>query len=360
MLMLQSFHPMAETVASHASAEGAHAFRERNRRPVFVVGCHRSGTNLLYDTLLSSGGFAVYRGYLPVYETLLPRFGSPSNPRNRQQIANTWMRGKGFARADLDSATLSSRLLAEAHTGGDFIRIVMDEIARAQKARRWAVYDPDNVLFIPQIKLELQEALFVHIVRDGRDIALSLMKMEGFRPFPWSRKSRGLLETALYWQWTVQKGRQFGREIPTDYIEIHYEELVTEPRRALATLGKFLDQDLDYDRIQKTKLGCLSEYNSSFLGDEKETRNPVNRWKEKLLREQIIELESLIGATLAQFDYALTITPEQRRPDLRNRFMASLYPALLSAKHWLKSKTPLGRLADISVLEVLDASSEMR
>jgi Sulfotransferase family len=349
---------MAETAASHASAEGAPAYRERNRRPVFVVGCHRSGTNLLYDTLLSSGNFAVYRGYLPVYETLLPHFGSLSNSRNRKQIVETWMRGKGFARADVDAETLSSTLLAAARTGGDFIRIVMEQIAQKQSARRWAVYDPDNVLFISQIKRELPEALFVHILRDGRDIALSLMKMEGFRPFPWRLESRGLLETALYWQWTVQKGRQFGREIPADYIEIRYEELVTEPRLSLAKLGKFLDHDLDYDRIQKAGLGRLSESNSSFLGNEKESRNPVNRWRQKLSQEQIIELESTIGSTLGEFGYALTSRPEQRRPGFQRSFLASAYPGFLSAKHWLKSNTAIGRYADLSVLELQEHPSE--
>ena len=48
---------------------------QRKSSPVFVMGCHRSGTNLLYDMLLSSGGFALYRGYLPIYKVLVPRFG---------------------------------------------------------------------------------------------------------------------------------------------------------------------------------------------------------------------------------------------------------------------------------------------
>ena len=78
--MLQSpsrIELMTGTAESSASAQGKKpADPERKRRPVFVMGCHRSGTNLLYDILLSAGGFAVYRGYLPVYEILLPRFGS--------------------------------------------------------------------------------------------------------------------------------------------------------------------------------------------------------------------------------------------------------------------------------------------
>ena len=171
----------------------------------------------------------------------------------------------------------------------------MDEIAQSQGVQRWALYDPDSVLHMARIKRDMPDPLFVHIIRDGRDIALSLMKMGGFRPFPWSQRPRGLLETALYWDWTVHKGRQYGRQIPGDYIEIHYEELVTESRAALARLGDFLDHDLDYDRIQKAGLGRLRESNSSFRGDEKEMQNPVNRWKEKLSHQQVVALEALIG-----------------------------------------------------------------
>ena len=73
---------MTGTAESSASAQASNrqAATERKRRPVFVMGCHRSGTNLLYDTLLSAGGFAIYRGSLPLYELLIPRFGSRHEP----------------------------------------------------------------------------------------------------------------------------------------------------------------------------------------------------------------------------------------------------------------------------------------
>jgi LPS sulfotransferase NodH len=350
---------MTGTAESSASAQGSkdHADTERKRRPVFVMGCHRSGTNLLYDTLLSAGGFAVYRGHLPIYEILIPRFGSLENPRNRKKIVHTWMRSKGFARAGVEAGPLSSKLLAKCRNGGDFMRIVMDEIAQSQGVQRWTVYDPDNVLHVARIKRDIPDALFVHIIRDGRDIALSLMKMGGFRPFPWNRRSRGLLETALYWDWMVHKGRQHGRQIPRDYIEIHYEELVTQPRAVLARLGDFLDHDLDYDLIQRTGLGRLRESNSSFRGDEKETQNPVNRWKERLSHQQVVALEAIIGPALQEFGYPLTVDSEQRRVGFRWKCLASVYPHFLSSKLWLKLNTPLGRLANLSPLELHDPAS---
>jgi LPS sulfotransferase NodH len=346
------------TPTSSEQGSRSHANPERKLRPVFVMGCHRSGTNLLYDMLLSAGGFAVYRGYLPIYKLLIPRFGSLQNPRNREKIVNTWMQSKGFARADVEAGPLSSKLLAECRNGGDFMRIVMDEVARSQGARRWAVYDADSVLHVARIKRDLPSALFIHIIRDGRDVALSLMKMGGFRPFPWSRRSRGLSETALYWDWMVRKGRQYGRQIPQDYIEIHYEELVTQPRPALARLGDFLDHDLDYDRIQRTSLGRLRESNSSFRGDGREAQNPVNRWKERLSHRQVAALEALVGPCLQEFGYPLTLDPEQRRAGFQSKCLASVYPRFLSTKLWLKLNTPVGRFANLSALELPDQDSD--
>jgi hypothetical protein len=332
---------------------GIHLTIERNRRPVFIIGCHRSGTNLLYDILLSAGGFAVYRGYLPVYETLIPHFGRLGSRSNREKLVDAWMRSKGFARAAVEAGTLSSKLSSECQTGGDFIRIVMNQIAQKQGAGRWALYGPDNVLHMRQIKKELPDALFVHIIRDGRDIALSLMKMQGFRPFPWSRKTPGLLETALYWEWMVRKGREHGERIP-DYTEVHYEELVTHRREVVNRLAEFLDHDLDCDRIQANRLGRLSESNSSFR-DETEATNPVERWKKKLSREQIGELEAIIGPTLEKFGYPLDVSQEQRKVGFRWKVLASIYPSFLATKQWLKLNTALGHFADLSVLELRDS-----
>ncbi len=101
------------------------------------MGCHRSGTNLLYDMLLSSGGFAIYRGYLPIYKMLVPRFGSMRSRANREKILEVWLRSKGFRRTGLDAGRLSAPLVNDCRSAGDFIRIVMDAVAQKQQAQRW-------------------------------------------------------------------------------------------------------------------------------------------------------------------------------------------------------------------------------
>jgi Sulfotransferase family len=337
------------------AAPTAAAGTSRTGSPVFVVGCHRSGTNLLYDTLLSAGGFALYRGYLPIYKVVVPRCGPLDVAANRKKAIELFLRSKGFRRSGLDAAELSAKLDAECRTGGDFIRIVMEEVARKQGVPRWAVYDPDYVLHIERIKRDLPNALFLHIVRDGRDIALSLKKMGGFRPFPWSSNARGLLETAVYWEWMVRKGQHYGRMYPDSYLEVHYEELVNEPKKALAAVSQFIDQDLDYDHIQQAGVGRVKESNSSFLGEpELGRQNPVNRWKERLSHEDVVAIEALVGGCLEDVGYPLTTTAEERKLGQRGRLMRALYARFLDAKLWIKIETPVGRFSNLSVLELSD------
>lgn len=319
------------------------------------MGCHRSGTNLLYDMLLSSGGFAIYRGYLPVYKVLVPRFGSLNNRANRKKIVSTWLRSKGFRRTGLKPEQLSTRLLNDCHTGGDFIRIVMDSVSEQQSVRRWAVYDPDNVLHAESVKRDIPNALFVHIIRDGRDIALSLKKMGGFTPLPWDRgESNSLVATALYWEWMVRRGRAVGRTFPQNYIEIRYEDLIANPRETLAKLGGFIAHKLDYDEIRRASLGRLSETNSSFREEGQDRINPLGRWKERLSKASIAAIEGVVGDCLEENGYQLSLPAAERRFKLRSLIMSSVYPAFLSGKLWLKLHTPVGRLANIAALELED------
>jgi hypothetical protein len=329
---------------------------ERKRYPVFVIGCPRSGTNLLYDTLLSSGGFAIYRSSVPIYETLIPRFGKLERLENRKKIMAAWLGSTGFERSGLDAAELAARVVENCRSGGDFLRIFMGAIARKQQVARWAAYSPDTVLRVEAVKNDIPEALFIHIIRDGRDIAVSLRKLGDFNPLPWSRQPRSLEETALYWQWMVLKGRRAGRAIPNDYLEIRYEDLVNDGRRTLKNISEFLDHDLDHDRIQAAALGTLTKSNSSFREETGFGLNPVQRWKQRLSPDQVAAIEWQIGSTLELMGYPLSaaergVKPGVWKPRVRDQWLRAVYPSFFESKLWLKMKTPAGRFSSLAKLE---------
>src|SRR5271167_4738970 len=79
----------------------ANGTRARSKAPVFVLGCGRSGTKLLYHTLLSAGGFAVYHAESNAFNLIGLRFGNLAKVENRRALLDHWLRSKLFYRSSL-------------------------------------------------------------------------------------------------------------------------------------------------------------------------------------------------------------------------------------------------------------------
>src|SRR5581483_10927825 len=70
----------------HAAAESRGETMSGRKGPVFVLGCPRSGTTVLYHMLLSAGDFAIYRAESNVFSVMVPRFGNLRSERNRRRL----------------------------------------------------------------------------------------------------------------------------------------------------------------------------------------------------------------------------------------------------------------------------------
>jgi hypothetical protein len=299
--------------------------------------------------LLSAGDFAVYRAESNLFNLLVPRFRGMRSAADRQEALNLWLRSKLFRVSGLDAHEISAKIMAECRSGGDFLRIVMQEVARKQGTARWADCTPDHLLYMEEIKRQIPDALFIHIIRDGRDVALSYVKQGWSYPLPWDRDER-LGVAGLYWEWVIRKGREQGKRLGADYQEVRFEELITNPQETLARLGSFIDHDLDYDRIQRAGIGSVSRPNSSFATESEETFNPVARWKTKMPPEQIAAFEELVGDFLLELGYSLSSEPKQKT-SLRAARLRATYLTLFEAKHRMKA-TPLGRFVGLGYIEL--------
>ena len=337
----------ANTVVDTERADQSNMSRGiRSKAPVFVLGCGRSGTKFLYHTLLSAGGFAVYHAESNAFNLLGLRFGNLAHRRNRRQLLDEYYTSKLFQRTGLEPKDIDERVMQDCRNAGDFLRIVMEAIARRQGADRWAESTPLHLLYLPLIKKLIPDALVIHIIRDGRDVTASLHRIGWIRALPWDR-ARAFLVPAIFWRWIVSKGRRYGQALGGDYMEVHYEQLVEKPRETLARIGKFVDHDLDYDRIQQVALGSVHNPNSSFRGDGKETEAAtVGRWKRMFTLGQVRDIESSIGNLLVETGYEVETPRTELRSSLPVRFMNFLYPLYFDFKLWLKSGTPLARIAD--------------
>jgi glycosyltransferase involved in cell wall biosynthesis len=293
--------------------------------------------------LLSAGNFAVYRAESQVFNLLEPRFGDLRVPRNRRRLLQAWENSSLFTKTGLEAGELERDVMAHCENAGDFLRIVMESMARKQGVERWAETTPDHLLALPRIKETIPNALVIHIIRDGRDVALSMEKQHWIRPFPWDH-GKELQAAAIYWEWIVNEGRAHGGALGGDYKEVRYEDLVANPQATLREVGDFIGQELDYDQIQRVGIGSVSRPNTSFGDRQGAGFHPVARWKKSLSEEQLAAVESLIGGTLDVLGYPRAATQPSAEPPARLRRMRRTYETYFATKLALKTRTPLGRM----------------
>ena len=313
------------------------------RPPVFIVGCPRSGTSFLYHLLLSAGGFAKFRTQMNVFDVLEPIFGDLSVPKNKKKMMREWLGSKAFQVSGLDAPDLEAKVMAECHNGSDFLRIVMEEVARSQCVDRWIDSTPTNIPHMLRISRDFPEARFIHIIRDGRDVALSLDKLQWSRPLPWDRE-RGLLAAGLYWEWIVRKGRRLGAALGPKYMEVRYEELVEQTQQSLKPVGEFIGHNLDYTRIRQTSVGSVRTPLTSFKEELRDGRfSPAGRWKHEFPEDQLLWFERLVGKYLEELGYPLSHPRNGWERALAVWAVRFEYEIFYNFKQWTKINTPLSR-----------------
>jgi hypothetical protein len=166
---------------------------------------------------------------------------------------------------------------------------------------------PAYVRRIPVLHGIWPEARFVHIIRDGRDVCLSILNwyhadQTAGRYATWAEDP--VSTTALWWERKVRLGRQGGHSLSPDlYYEICYERLVWEPAAECARLCAFLGVPYDEKMLRfhegrtKTKRGL----------DAKTAWLPITRglrdWRTQMATADIERFEAGAGALLDELGY---------------------------------------------------------
>jgi hypothetical protein len=285
----------------------------------------------------------------------MPRFGDLRSRSNRERLMDAWLNSKLFLASGLDRDHIRQRVLEECRNGGDFLRLVMGEICALQGMQRWAENSPEAMLYLPLIKQLIPDALVVHIIRDGRDVATSLGRLRYVRAFPWEER-HSLIGCGLYWEWIVQQGRRFGRSWGGDYLEIHFEELLARPQETLNQVGRFIDHRLDYEEIKSVAYGSVSKPNTSFRTEAPNAGfSPVGRWKKSFSPEQLLTFERLVGYTLQEVGYSCATDGPQMGLDLSLSATRLLHRAYFEGKRRYKNSALLRALRPRTPGSYLDA-----
>ncbi len=192
-----------------------------------IVGAPRSGTTLLRLMLDAHPDLAIppETGFL----ILSPRF-TQEGPALRQAFAQAVTHfpvdAPGWADFGIAEDAFRDRLAGLApFTVSEGYRTFYRMYAERFGKTRWGDKTPAYALHMDSIETVLPEARFIHIIRDGRDVALSLRQM-------WFSPGRTPEELAAHWCHYIQTARRLGAD-RRHYLEVRYEELVRDPEATL-------------------------------------------------------------------------------------------------------------------------------
>jgi hypothetical protein len=205
--------------------------------------------------------------------------------------------------------------LGSPSTAGSALRACYRAYAARHGKRRWGDKTPGHVHCMERLADDLPEARFIHLIRDGRDVAASL------RGLPFAPGDGGIRAIAAAWRDTIARARRAGSRLE-HYIEVRYERLVAEPEATLRELCAFIELPFDPvmlraherapERLAELRSALLEPDGSVRLADgtvllSRTGRPPdpsrVGRWRQALSEHDLALFEERAGGALAAEGY---------------------------------------------------------
>lgn len=274
-----------------------------NNAPFFIIGVGRSGTSLLRLMLHSHPRIAIpYEShFLTKYFERSDQYGDLENDDNLRNIIRDILNEEYLKMWDheFDPNELFMRIKRR-DIAGVFSELYLS-YAEAKGKHRWG----DKSDYLDRMHLinsMYPEAQFIHIIRDGRDVAMSVMQRS------WGPDD--LIRAAEWWNQHVLLGRRMGAMIGSRrYTEVLFEELVQNPDKELKRLCDFLDESYDPKMLEYHKLS-----GDSFPGSKKEQHYNVNSapkksrtyaWKKEMSQLDVLIFNRYASGMLKEVGYEI-------------------------------------------------------
>ncbi len=279
---------------------------------VFVVGCPRSGTTLLQRMLDSHSMLAVandtsfihkpLKAVVPDWRRTIQQDGDVPLTPGLVDYTRTYKR---FLRLGLSSEQVDRA--AGAATYSRFVSALYDEFAANSSKPLSGEKTPDYVRRIPLLHRLFPQSKFVHIVRDGRDVALSSVEWasKGIGPSKFELfEKHPVATTAMWWCWQVATGRKDGKALGNEfYHELRYEQLLDDPAATLRGITEFLglpyDPKMERYHEGKSSYAPTASAKSAWLPPTKGLRS----WSAEMGPRDLQVFEALAGDLLDELDY---------------------------------------------------------
>ncbi len=282
----------------------------------FFVGCPRSGTTLVRAIFNSHPDLAIpdethfFSDMVSQQKKYSPNGEFVPDLFLADLFGHPW-----FHRLGLTAREVRSEILKEPPSSySEAVRAVFASYAKHLGKSRYADKTPRNLDRLKALAETFPEARFVHIIRDGRNVALSLLDM------PWGPND--IVEAARIWKSRVRRGRKAGHSLGSfRYQEVRYETLLDDPERTIESLCEFIDLPFDS--------GMLRYLDSvhPIIAPNPETRGSValpltkglRDWRSQMSPRNLAKFEVIAGDLLRSLGYEEGSTPMSPGARLTNR-----------------------------------------
>ena len=179
--------------------------------------------------------------------------------------------------------------------------------ARRHGKSGWGDKTPHYVHHVAQLLEIWPRARFVILVRDGRDVGISVRRLPFGPNNTWA--------AAQWWARGIRAGDRAQAEHPGNVITVRYEDLAGDPQKHVPAICAFLGLEytpamLELEHAERSKI--VADQKSWFptLFDGINTA-AVNRWEREMSPRQQALFAALAGTELAAHGYPVPATPVQ-------------------------------------------------
>jgi hypothetical protein len=272
--------------------------------PFFIVGVGRSGTTLIRLMLNSHPNLAIpyETHFLTKYITQIDRYKPLNSKESVEKLIKDMLSEDLLKQWDV-VPTINDVIsrLPEKVILADVIDAIYSFYAEAHGKKRWGDKS-DYLSKMNEIHQVFPDTQFIHIIRDGRDVANSVMKMS------WGPSD--IIEAAEWWREYVRLGRCMGMMLPDNqYMEIRYEDLVLEPEVSLRKICNFLGEPYSNEMLEfyKTSESLIPESRKSqhYNANSPPQSSRTYAWKKSMRNIDVALFEIYASDQLQEFGYEL-------------------------------------------------------
>lgn len=276
--------------------------------PFFIVGAARSGTTLLQYMLRSHPEISLPTGeshfFIPFYAHR-EEYGDLSDIENVQRLLTAIYESKRqFFEEELHGIEFDAKELAQKafrekrRTVPEIISFILEANALAEGKSRWGDKTPYYALHCDTLLEMFPGAQFIHLIRDGRDCALSMLQRKK------DLKIYNIYHAAYTWKKYVDSASRFGEKHPDNYFQLRYEDILNHPRDTMQALCSFLGIEFNDSVINFRKSDGSGK--TPLLTQPLQPSNQA-KWRKSMTRHELSVFEKLAGETLEQHGYELSV-----------------------------------------------------